>query len=80
VGDEVRPARQSHGEPETGPPGGLTYLLRSWEASGGRWRVLDERNAWITVGLYARDGHEPVGRVTAARTAVLNTFLARNGE
>lgn len=71
----MRPGREGHGEPETGPPGGLTHLLKRWEASGGRWRVLDERDAWVTVGLYAGDGQGLIGRVTAARTAVLQTYL-----
>jgi hypothetical protein len=57
------------------------HVLMRWEASGGRWRVLEERDGWLTVGLYPLDGGEVVTQVTGARTSVLETYLAtRSGQ
>ena len=38
------------------------------------WRVVDESEGWVTVGLMS-DGGEKGSRVTGARTAVLTSFL-----
>jgi hypothetical protein len=56
------------------------HVLMRWEASGGRWRVLEERDGWLTVGLYPLDGGEVVTQVTGARTSVLETYLARSAQ
>ena len=49
-------------------------MLSRWETQGGQWRVVNETEAWLTVGLVSCDGEE-VSRVTGARTAVLTAFL-----
>lgn len=60
--------------PEAEPPGGLVVVLSRWETQGGHWRVLNETEAWLTVGLVSCDEQE-MSRITSARTAVLTEFL-----
>jgi hypothetical protein len=71
---DVGASREEHGRPETGPPGGLVDVLSRWETQGGHWRVANETEAWLTVGLMSCDGEE-MSRVTGSRTAVLTAFL-----
>lgn len=59
---------------ETGPPGDLVAMLSRWETRGGYWRVVDETETWLTVGLMSCDDQE-MSRVTGSRTAVLTAFL-----
>jgi hypothetical protein len=72
----VNAAREGHGGPDPGLPGGLMHVLTRWESSEGRWRILESREGWLTVGFYAGDGDEAVGHVTAARTSVLEAYVA----
>ncbi len=62
------------GTPSAGPAGGLVVVLSRWEAQGGRWRVLDESDAWLTVELMSGADRQ-ISRVTGSRTAVLTAFL-----
>lgn len=64
------------GGTETVLPGGLMHVLRRWEALGGGWAILDEHDAWLTVGLRHLDGNGVVSSVTGARTSVLDAYLA----
>ena len=65
---------EGHSRPETGLPGGLVDVLSRWETQGGHWQVVNETEAWLTVGLMSCDDEE-MSRVTASRTAVLTAFL-----
>ncbi len=67
-------SRERRRHPEGGPAGGLVVVLSRWEAQGGRWRVLDESDAWLTVGLMSGEDRQ-ISRVTGSRTAVLTAFL-----
>ncbi len=67
-------AREGHSRPETGPPGGLVSVLERWEASGGHWEVLVQREDWIEVALVSCDG-EQMSRVSSPRTSVLRSYL-----
>lgn len=71
---DVGVSREGHHRPETGPPGGLVDVLSRWETRGGHWRVVNETEAWLTVGLMSCDDEE-MSRVTSSRTAVLTAFL-----
>lgn len=71
---DVGASRDGHRRPETGLPGGLVDVLSRWETRGGHWRVVNETEAWLTVGLMGCDG-EGMSRVTGSRTAVLTAFL-----
>jgi hypothetical protein len=67
-------AREGHSRPETGPPGGLVSVLQRWEASGGHWQVLVQREERIEVALMSCDG-ELMSRVSSPRTSVLRSYL-----
>lgn len=54
----------------------LVAELSRWETSGGHWRILEESDGWLTVGLFTCDGGEEMGRASGARTDPLTTFLA----
>lgn len=64
------------GVPDAGPPGGLVHVLKRWEGSAGRWRVLNQADGWVTVGLSACGEDKVMSTVTAPRTSVLEAFLA----
>ena len=71
---DVAVSREGHSHPEAGLPGGLVDVLSRWETHGGRWRVVNETEGWLTVGLMSCDGEE-MSSVTGSRTAVLTAFL-----
>lgn len=71
-------AREGHSRPETGPPGGLVSVLERWEAAGGHWEVLVQREEWIEVALVSCDG-EQMSRVSSPRTSVLRSYLDDRG-
>lgn len=71
-------AREGHSRPETGPPGGLVSVLERWEATGGHWQVLEQREEWIEVALVSCDG-EQMSRVSSPRTSVLRSFFDARG-
>lgn len=67
---------EGHSSSESDPPGGLVEVLSRWEHSGGHWRVLELRDDWIDIGLFAGGSDEQTTRVSGARTTVLRSFLA----
>lgn len=82
AGDGVRPGGGDAVVRESLPgrvgdrsPGDLVDVLSRWADSGGHWRILEEADHWLTVGLYSCDGGEEMTRVTGARTAVLTAYL-----
>lgn len=70
--------REGHSRPESDPPGGLVSVLQRWEASGGHWQVISQREEWIEVGLMSCDGAQ-MSRVSSPRTSVLRSFLDERG-
>jgi hypothetical protein len=49
-------------------------VLERWEAAGGHWEVLVQREEWIEVALVSCDG-EQMSRVSSPRTSVLRSYL-----
>lgn len=56
----------------------LDRLLR-WEAAGGTWSVLTERQGSVTIALCRCDGGEEADRMTTSDPAVL-IYVTANGD
>ena len=76
IGAAMNVHGEGHGRPESDPPGGLVEVLARWERAGGHWKVLNEDDDWIDIGLLTCDGGERMTRLSGARTSVLRSFLS----